>query len=361
MGTFEPIGLDTKKYDADPKTKPEPMMVLFGKRELPSNLICRPEDPYGVVSTQGALKPMFDPKLAVLKNYGTEFDYRLAMGSPEVAEYVAVAMVAANEIQPQVLKKLENGQAVEGSITEVFQPPGKNSPERGIYGDIASAVGTFSGNYFVNANWQKETLGYLQEHWRALDKSLMKVRIEKRAVGKYQALFKGRLLGKSVAQLFGSAVKAKTTHKSFPLGSKETSFLDGGFGRTGRAGFGGIKRLMLTASENFRGGVKVQIIGTVIDLIGDANTVYFDKSGSNDLSEFLARAGVSLIKAAATAAIGAAIASLITVAVGFFFAAGAPVILVAALVISGFIGAAYVVDMIDNALQIKDSVADWAR
>lgn len=101
--------------------------------------------------------------------------------------------------------------------------------------------------------------------------------------------------------------------------------------------------------------------GTVIDLIGDANTVYFDKSGSNDLSEFLARAGVSLIKAAATAAIGGAIASLITVALGAFFAEGAPVILVAALVIAGFIAAAYAVDMIDNTLQIKESAADWAR
>ncbi|WP_332879576.1 hypothetical protein, partial [Massilia sp. S19_KUP03_FR1] len=107
--------------------------------------------------------------------------------------------------------------------------------------------------------------------------------------------------------------------------------------------------------------VKVQIIGTVIDLIGDANTVFFDKSGSKDLSEFLARAGVSLMKAAATAAIGGAIASLITVAVGVFFAAGAPVIIVAALVIAGFIAAAYGVDMIDNAFQIKESAADWVR
>ncbi|WP_332879293.1 hypothetical protein [Massilia sp. S19_KUP03_FR1] len=264
MGTFQPIDLDTRKYDAEPKTKPEPMMVIFGKREVPSNLICRPEDPYGVESTQGALKPMFDPKLAVLKSYGTEFDYRSAMEPPEVAEYVAVAIVSANDIQPQVLKQLDSGQAVEGSITEVFNPPGKNSPDGGLYGKIAAAVGTFSNNYFINANWLKEPVGYLQSHWKDLDKALMKVRIEKRAVGKYQALFKGRLLGKSVAQFFGSAVKAKVTHKTFPLGSKETTFLDGGFGRNGRAGFGGIKRLMLTTSDNLRGGVKVTSLYTTL-------------------------------------------------------------------------------------------------
>lgn len=43
-------------------------------------------------------------------------------------------------------------------------------------------------------------------------------------------------------------------------------------------------------------------IGRVIDLIGDTNTVFVDENGSKDLSEF--RAGVSLVKAGPTAAIG---------------------------------------------------------
>ncbi|MEC5162797.1 MULTISPECIES: DUF2345 domain-containing protein [unclassified Janthinobacterium] len=144
--------------------------------------------------------------------------------------------------------------------------------------------------------------------------------------------------------------------------SGRSAFIDGKFGKTGRAGYGGIKRVMLTVSENYKGGMKMQIIGTVIDFIGDANTVYVDEKGSGDLSEFFGRAGVSLAKAGATATIGSVIAAVFvgtaTIIVG---TAGLPVFFAVAVVVGGYILAATIVDKIDSAFDIKNSVAEWAR
>jgi hypothetical protein len=366
LGNFDANKLDSRQYDGDPKTKPEPLMVVFGKKEVASSLVCAANDPFGVSDAQGIFKPMFDPKLASLKNYGTEFQYHLTPQEPEVKEYACVADALAHEILPQVLKQLDSGQAVEGTVSQIFIAPNKNSSSgSGLYNAMAVAIAYLSPDPTVasilTSNPFKETAGYLQEHWRALDKILMRVRIEKRVIGKYRVVFKGRPLAKSAAQLFGAAANASVLHKKMPLGSSGSAFLDGGFGRTGKGGFGGMKRLMLTTTENFRGGVKIQIIGTVIDLIGDANTVYFDKDGSKDLSEFLGRAGVSIVKAGATAVIGRAFAALITMGGAAVFAAGMPVLLAAAIVVAGYILAATIVDVIDDTFKIKSSVADWVK
>lgn len=157
----------------------------------------------------------------------------------------------------------------------------------------------------------------------------------------------------------------KSIPQTFPLGSKSTSFIDGGFGRTGKNGYGGARRIMLTAAENFKSGMKIQIIGTVIDLFVDANSVFFDENGSDDLSEFLGRAGVTLVKAGMTAAIGslAAVGGIAAVT-GVAAAAGlaaAPVVAVVLVVVAGYIIAAMLVDKIDSSFKIKENVAELAR
>ena len=362
LSTFEPNKLDTKKYGADPKVKPEPLMVIFGKKELAGPLACTRDDPFGVSNAQGIFKPMFDPKMSFLKAYGTEFDYQHSQQQPEIRDYACVTEALAAEIQPQVVKQLDSGSAVEGTIEQVFIQPKPGLQKSDLYSAMGAAAGYISGSEVLTANWFKESAGYFQEHWRKMDKILMRVRIEKKVNGKYRVLFKGRPLTRVVSQVFSATATAKVIHKRVPLGSPTSAFIDGGFGKTGKAGYGGIKRLMLTTSENFRGGVKIQIIGTIIDLIGDANAVYFDEKGSKDLSEFLGRAGVSIAKAGATAALGSAFAAIGVAAAAFFVGAGAlPVVLAVGVVIGGYILAATVVDKIDSYFNIKDSVAEWAR
>ncbi|MFM9438500.1 hypothetical protein ACFDR9_005607 [Janthinobacterium sp. CG_23.3] len=115
--------------------------------------------------------------------------------------------------------------------------------------------------------------------------------------------------------------------------------------------------------------MKIQIIGTIIDFIGDANTVYGEE-GSQNFTEFLARAGVSVAKAGATAAIGSVIAagliplatSLVAIAMGTAASTVVlPVLGVLVVVVGGYILAATVVDTIDNRYNIKNSVAGWAN
>jgi hypothetical protein len=193
----------------------------------------------------------------------------------------------------------------------------------------------------------------------------MKVLIEKKVKGKYRVALKGMPAKKWVTQALGITKGSKVVHESIPLGSKGSAFIDGGFSKSGKAGYGGVKRIILTTAKNFKSGLKIQGIGTVIDLIGDVNTVYFDENGSKDLSEFLGRAGVSLGKAGVTAALGSLFAAIgvaalsaVTLAAGL---GAAPVLAVVVVVIAGYIGAATLVDMVDEQFNIKNGVASMAR
>ncbi|MFM9438481.1 hypothetical protein ACFDR9_005588 [Janthinobacterium sp. CG_23.3] len=216
MATFEANKLDSKKYDDNPKTKPEPLMVVMGTKELSSSLSCTVNDPFGVSATQELFKPMFDPKMSFLKSYGTDFDYQYTEQQPEIGEYVCVTDALSSEIQPQVLKQLDSGQAVEGATQKIFNPPPNGESKSNLYKAIAAAFSYISGNEYLTANSVKETAGFFQENWRQLNKVLMSVRIEKRAIGKYRVLFKGIPITRVVAQVFRGP-KAKTTYQRSPV------------------------------------------------------------------------------------------------------------------------------------------------
>jgi hypothetical protein len=361
LGVYEINKLDAQEYGADPKTKPEPLMVFMGKKDLPSSFAYTANDPFGIDGSLQLIKPAFDPKLALMRNFGTAFDYIVPDTTPVVNEYVAVTEALPHEIQPQVLKQLDAGDAIVGKVGEIFLAPKNQAPSL-LYTAIASAAAYISGNDFLTSNSFKETAGYLQEHFKSLDRIMMRVRIEKRVKGKYRVILKGKPVTRWIGEAIGSTTRVKAIHETIALGSERGAFIDGGFGRGGRAGYGGVKRMLLTTAENFHGGMKIQVIGTVIDIIVDANTVYFDEKGSKDLSEFLGRAGVSIVKAGATAALGGAFAaiglSFITVVAG---TAAIPVLAVVAIVVGGYIAAATVIDKVDDIFNVKNSVAEWAR
>jgi hypothetical protein len=362
IGSFEPNKLDANDYDADPKTKPEPLMVILGKKISPSAFVCNMNDPYGAVEAQRNIKPMFDPKLTVLSGYGTRFDYQLTLLPPEINEYVSITEANSDQIQSQVIKQLESGVAVEGKATEIFVAPEKGQETSDLYVAMAAAAKYIDGNKVINDNAFKESIGYLLEHWRSLDKITMTVRLEKRVAGKYRVIFKGRPLSKVVSQVFRGTGSAAIAHQSAIVGSEKSAFLDGGFSRTGRSGFGGARRIFLTVTENFRAGMKIQAIGTIIDIIGDANDVYFDEKGSKDLSEFIGRAGVTLVEAGATAVIGSALSAVMTALIlGAVGSAGLPVVIAVAIAILGFNIGAMIVSGIDDEFNIKENVAGWVK
>lgn len=122
----------------------------------------------------------------------------------------------------------------------------------------------------------------------------MTVHIEKKTKGNYRVAFTGETISSRLSNATGRPNPIEQTRRRMPMGSPDSKGIDGGYGRTGKAGYGGFKRILLTTTKNLVDGLKIQIIGTVIDLIGDVNAVYFDEKGSKDLSEFLGRAGVSL-------------------------------------------------------------------
>ncbi len=359
LGRYEPNVLDAKQYGADPKVKPEPLMVIIGQRVASASFSCTPDDMFGAGSSLSIFKPQFDPKIGLLKSYGSTFDYQYPAEVPKIEEYACVTEALPHEIQPQVLKQLDSGTAVIGTPAQIFVPPNGKEKSSDLYTALGAAGAHISGNSIVTANWFKESAGYIQEHWRALNRVTMKVRLEKRVIGKYRVVFKGRPLTRVVAEALGAAALRWPKVEKMPLGDPRSAFIDGGFQRTGRDGYKGMKRILLTASDNFKGGVKIQIIGTVIDLIGDATTVFGSEKGSKDLSEFLGRAGVSIAKAGATAAIGSLFAAGVLAVIGLV--ATAPAWVAVGLIVGGYILAATVVDEVDGFFNIKEKVANWAR
>jgi hypothetical protein len=276
LGTYQVNKLDKTTYGGDPKTKPEPLMVVMGQKNSPIPFVCTPEDPFGVGSAHPALMSSFEPNLSVLKDLGTKFEYTFLHQSPDVREYVAITEARASEIQPQVLAQLEGGVAVSGTVEQIFIEP-KDGQRSLLYTAIFKTAGYISGNETLTGNVFKETAGYLAENFRRLNEVLMKVHIEKKIKGKYKVALKGYLVSDVFGKITGKVDKLKPRHINVPLGSARGAFIDGGFGKTGRAGYGGFKRIMLSSAENFGKGMKIQVIGTVIDLIVDANTVYLDE------------------------------------------------------------------------------------
>jgi len=361
IGNYAVAILDAEKYGSDAAVKPEPLMIILGSRKISSPISLEPDDPYGVLRTQNYFNPDYDPKIAILRDYGARQDFSCERGDPEINEYVCVTEAVSSDLQESILRQLDSRVAVEGNVSDIFNiPSSERNPSR-LYIALASSIAYISGNEIIASNWFKESAGYLQENWRSLDKILMRVRVEKKPKGKYKVVFKGKPLSKVAAQVIMAGAQAKTIHQRFPMGSKSSAFLDGGFARDGKSGYGGAKRMILTAAENFRGGAKIQMIGTVIDIMLDVNDVYLKEGGSKDFSEFLGRAGVSIVKAGATAAIGSLVAAIGLAGAAVLFTAGVPVLVGALIVVAGFYFAATLVDMADNAIGAKKTVAEWAK
>jgi len=361
IGQYAPMKLDMVNYGDNPATKPEPLIIAIGTKKEPVVGICTPDDPFGMKNNQALQRDMYAKWIRDIKTYGTQYDYDQYLiptntPEPEAQEYAVVAAVEAEEIQPQVRAQLDAGTTVQ------------DSPEK-IFASItaASALTTAANSFWstLATNTVKETLGYTQEHWRQFGKLTMNVTIQKAKLGKYRVVFKGRMLtrmaGKSAAQLAGWAMQKKTISR--PMGSPGAAWIDGNHSKTGKAGLGGAKRISITAASNFKSGLKIQAIGTIIDLYGDIKTVYGDE-GSGDFSEFLGRAGVTFVKAAVTAAVGSlAAVGLSTGLVAGLAIAGfaAPAALVVLVVIGGYVAVATAVDLIDESLQIKERTANLAR
>ncbi len=368
LGEYQPNRLDRTDHGPDPITKPEPLVIAIGKAPISgaSTGMCTPQDPFGIADNHGAQKSLFEKWLKDMPAHGTRFDYNRLLDSRETKtidthEYVVVAEVLASEIQPQVRAQLDQGVAVQALPEKVFS---SLTAETAL-----TAASTKLLDALLESAW-KESAGYIQEHWKQYRKIGMTVRIEKRPKGKYAAIFKAnvaaqKISGSAAKQITGAAASSvKPKYSKAKLGSGGAAFIDGGFAKTGKTGYGGAKRIFLNSAKNFKSGMKIQIIGTVVDLYGDMTTV-FGENGSKDLSEFLGRAGVTLIKAGTTAVLGSLFAAGVfmgsAAVAGAIGVAAVPVAIVVTLVVIGYILSATLVELIDTAVDGKERVASWVK
>lgn len=290
LGTYEVNELDKCRYGADPKIKPEPLMIVIGKHAATAAFYSV-DDPLGLKTSQDLFKQSLGAKLPLLNGFATQFDYACPSDSPDVQDYAVVTDVAVHDIKPQIVAQLERGGSASGSVGEIFLPPRNTEESSTLYRAIAASLGFISGNPLFTSNITKESLGYLMENFKALDQLGMTAHLEKKKKGMYRAVLRGHKLTSILAHKLRGTPLGRPPTKSFPLGSNSSAFIDGGFKRTGKAGCGGVRRMFITSAKNFKSGMKIQVIGTIIDIIVDADTVFFDERGSKDLSEFLGRAG----------------------------------------------------------------------
>jgi hypothetical protein len=366
LGRYSPNSLDKNHYGSDPKTKPEPLLITLKTKPMQPQSFgqCTPQDPYGYGLAQLGLNSLLTPQFDMLKPLGATNDYEPFMDAmPDVQEYTVVTIAELEEISAEVRKRLEDGKGLEGTPEQILAPIKPDAKQTDLTNAINTFVSTASSiaGEVVTANAFKETAGYVQENWRQFNKLGMRIHIEKAKIGKYKVVLKGRLIVKAASTALGIALASKKTTSRVPTGRESVKWLGNDFQRSGRGGLGGYKRVMTKVAENFKAGVKIQIIGTIIDISTDAIKV-FGEGGSKDLSEFLARAGVSVAKAGLTAALGSVIAAILVAGVALAFGAvAAPVALVVATVVASYIFAAWVVDKIDEGLDAKERAANYAR
>ncbi|MEN6078555.1 hypothetical protein [Chromobacterium piscinae] len=362
LGEWYPNKLDNNKYDKDPMIKPEPLMIILNSKPATSNFLkCTAADPYGHSAILIQEDQLLQGFLNDEKMKKSQYSYLLgSMDKPELQEHYIAGTISKNELTPAAIQQLERlGGQITGAPDQLFKEPQKGSQLEAIIANVVEGTNTAmtSNDSPLTANYFKETAGYIQSHWRRFNMLGMRVYIERSKIGMYRYVFKGRLITPT------GLSKLKTV--SMPVGSNKAEFLGSNHHITGRRGLGGFKRVFLTAKGNFRAGMKIQGVGTVIDLYGDFATTFGDGK-SNDMSEFFGRAGVSIFKAGSTAALG----GLITAGIMFTAAAAAsavgvtitaPVWLGAMVVVGGYILAATVIDYADSAFNIKETVAGWAR
>ncbi|WP_293936367.1 hypothetical protein [Iodobacter sp.] len=357
IGKYAPNKLDGTKYGDDPKVKPEPMLVVMGSKDASLvKMQCTADDPYGMGQINKQEVDFFTKYLADKSMKQSQFDYAsFQPQKTQVQEHVIVGELTAKELHPAILAKLDAGGRVSGTPEQILvKEPMVGSDFYQVFNNV------------VNSNLFKEPAGYVQSNWRVFNMLLMKMYIEKSLKGTYRYVLKGRLITPA-----GITNASKTI--KMPVGHPNAEFLGGNYSVRGRGGMGGFKRVFLTTASNAVSGLKIAAIGTVIDLYGDATTVFGDEK-SNDISEFLGRAGVSLIKAATTTLLASvAIIGFNTVLASFFSVSlgvvgGAvvgttaiPVFLAIAIVIGGYVVSAYIVDWVDDRLKAKEYIASKVK
>ncbi|MDW5416822.1 hypothetical protein R6242_09620 [Iodobacter sp. CM08] len=353
IGKYQPNALDDKQYDGDPKIKPEPMMVVIGQQSR-SSLECKMGDlnSFYDQSVQPGNQDFYQKYLADQKLKPSQFDYiKYVEQKPKFEERAVVGLIAESDLKPTALSDLQRTGSISGDPAQLLKEPRDNSQLGVVVANLANEANSALTGSVMTANAFKETAGYAQSNWRIFNTLGMKLYVEKANKGMYRYVLKGRLL------TFTGVAATKTTIKA-PIGNAKFEHLGSGYQYRGRGGLGSMKRIYIITKANFGGGMKIGAIGTVIDIFGDANEVFLKDGSSHDFSEFLGRAGVSVLKAGATAAIGGAFAAIISMGAATL---GAPVIMVVALVIVGYIIAAEIVDYIDNSTGAKESAAAWAR
>lgn len=356
LGEWEPNKLDAEKYGKDPSIRPEPLMIIInGKPLSPKTLICMPSDPYGHQAIDKHGDDMLIDYLSDEKLKKSKHDYILEqLKRPEIQEHYIAGNLSSREIRPEVIKELNQAGRVSGSPMELILEPQKGSQLDTMINNIVAGVDDAMTNSVSTSNYFKESAGYIQSNWKRFNILGMKMYIEKAPVGQYRFVLKGKLITPK-----GLSAKSKTI--KMPVGRADAEFMGANYTKTGRHGYGGFKRIFLTTKGNFRAGMGLQAIGTVIDLYGDFKDTFGDGK-SKDVSEFFARAGVSILKAGATAALGGILTLVVGAAITFFTAASAvPVLLGVAVVVTGYIIAANMVDFVDSSLSIKERAASAAR
>lgn len=374
LGRYTPNTLDKRRYDNHPETKPEPMLVTLHKQENQAMSAgqCTPDDPYGLGIMNLAVKQHATPAIDLIKPFGMVQDYNPFLDHvPEKHEYVVATIAQPDELQPHVREQLDKGKAVQGTPEQIFGEVKEGSDlANALYGWVQNFIDESDpySQSWINSSSFKETMGYIQTQNKHFNKLGMRIYIEKAPKGAYKVVLKGRTVTQMLASS-ASASKAKITKT--PMGKESLQWLGGDFERRGRTTKGHFKRLMIKLGENAKEGAKLQIIGTMIDIYFDITKVYNSKDGSKDFSEFLGRAGVSVAKAALTAVIGgllatwaisgaAATASLLATT-GMIATAAIPVAVAVLIVVGVYIFTAWIVDQLDAGLNVKETVAKYAK
>lgn len=349
IGRYNPKKLDPSPVDPAPPFKPQPILIGFKEDANAGVGQCTPDDPYGIGAAFHQQQPWLGKNLDFVSTLKDLQDYQYKNLLPELTPQQRVVMHVLPVSMPAAQSLPESHElAVKADELEKYL----NQTQLQTF--MSSTL-----NSAADSTLFKSAADYVKDnrHWRERLSGKMRL---KKVRGQLMLVWVGRSDPSKLKHLPGT---------TYGMANPKVAGVTGGYTVKSNQPF---RRFALSALQTtgnnaldaVKPGKALGSVGFVLDVYGDYRTVFGESKGSKDVAEFLGRAGLSLVSAGASAALGGALAALSTAGLSMMFGLvgmATPVVLLFGVGLLAFYGASFIVDSSLGSEKAKSSSGDFGR
>ncbi|MDC7704603.1 hypothetical protein [Vogesella indigofera] len=335
IGRYNPKKLDPSPVDPAPPFKPQPILIGFKEDAKAGAGQCTPDDPYGIGAAFHQQQPWLGKNLDFVSTLKDLQDYQYKNLLPELTPQQRVVMHVLPLSMPAAQSLPESHElAVKPDELE------KYLNQTQLQAFMSSTLDGAAGSTLF-----KSAADYVKDnrHWRERLSGQMRL---KKVRGQLMLVWVGRSDPNKLKHLPGT---------TYGMANPKVAGVTGGYTVKSNQPF---RRFALSALQttgnNALDAVKPRKalgpVGFVLDVYGDYRKVFHDQNGSKDVTEFLGRAGLSLVSAGASAALGGALAGVGMMLTSAVYVAAGITMPVAVVLVVGFVAFLLASTIIDNTL-----------